>query len=74
MEVSTKLQDKINDLAAHTFLSEGDYNDLLEAAEGDTKAIERVVLWKPFEYEEYSKVLENVDNLAEDIAILIKSL
>jgi len=74
MKITEEIQEKINRIAAGTFLTEGTYDDLVEAADGDKEAEERVLLWQPFENDELSDVLENVENLAEDISNLIKSL
>lgn len=74
MKITEEIQDKINRIAAGTFLTEGTYDNLCDAVDGDKEAEERVMLWKPFENDELSYVLENVDTLAEDIANLIKSL
>jgi len=74
MKITEELQKKINQIAASTFLSEGTYDDLEAAADGDQEAEDRITIWQPFEHENIDYVLEKVNNLADDITDLIIDL
>lgn len=74
MNVDEKLSEKINRIAVNTFLSEGSYDDLQAAAEGDSEAEKRITIWQPFEQYELDYILDKVDDLANDITDLILDL
>lgn len=74
MKITEEVQNKINQIAASTFLSEGTYDDLEAAADGDTDAEDRITIWNRFENDDINYVLEKVNDLATDITDLITDL
>lgn len=71
---NSNIQDVINQFAADTFLSSGSYEDLELAADGDEEAAERIMVWESFQYWEYNRILESVNNLAENTIELFEQL
>ena len=74
MKITEELQNRINDIAMSAFVTEGSYDELVAASEGDKDAQEKVVMWEPFENDSYDHVIELADALASGISDLVKSL
>jgi hypothetical protein len=72
MKITEEVNDRIDEIAASTFLAEGTYADLLVAVANNEPG--NVTLWAPFEHDDYLKVQGYVDNLANEIRELITSL
>lgn len=69
-------QARINQCATDAYVSEGTYEDLVKAANGDVSAQERVILWSPFQRagKDHVFILAAVNPLASQIGKLFKEL